>query len=454
MSDKTYIGRNAKNLQNAQPLSPFSMVRLWADGEHCYEAGDDSGRVLEAKCPWATQAMADYVLGKVKGYSYRPFIAKTALLDPAAEIGDGVSVGGTYTVLGKIVKSHNPMCTADISAPFDEETYHELPYRSSAQREVDRKLAQAKAEITVTTNQIKLLVQDANGKISTLTQTVDGFEQLVKDATGAASSINQKLDSISLEVQNGTKSSWITLKVGETEVASERIRFTGDVVFESDLEDGSTSINGGCIKTGYITAERIILGGQMELWEDTDQETLGGYFGFMHGRASDWEVTDGVGIKNRDQTGGMLCSNRGSTLTFDGNAFTVTASGCHLTGPKIWCNGTLYAKDGSVITSDRNAKKHISYSRIKKLLPLFDALDAAVYRLKGGKRRHAGFIAQDVVAGLEMIGVPLEDAGLVCVDENGKHGLRYEEFIPLLWAKVQQQQIEIDELRKAVKPNG
>ena len=79
-------------------FSPFSGVRLIAgkneDGSSIiYRAGDDSGRVLEFENPWGSQQMADDVLSRIRGYEYKPFRATGAIMNPAAELGDAISVG-------------------------------------------------------------------------------------------------------------------------------------------------------------------------------------------------------------------------------------------------------------------------------------------------------------------------------------------------------------------------
>ena len=56
---KAYVGRNAQAAEVGEAVTGYSKVILWLDGESCFTAGDDTGRVLEAKCPWGTQAMAN-----------------------------------------------------------------------------------------------------------------------------------------------------------------------------------------------------------------------------------------------------------------------------------------------------------------------------------------------------------------------------------------------------------
>ena len=131
----------AVSLATAPKFAAFTGVRLWYDDDQYFFAGDETGRVLEADNPWATQAMADSILAQVSGYAYQPFEAGAALLDPAAELGDGVNVGGVYGPLASITTRFDAMCTADIAAPADGDIEHEYPYLTPAQREYKRNKA-------------------------------------------------------------------------------------------------------------------------------------------------------------------------------------------------------------------------------------------------------------------------------------------------------------------------
>lgn len=455
MSDKAYVGRNAASISTALPLNPFTKVLLLADTEHYYEAGDDTGRALEAECPWADQAMVDYTLSRVKGYEYRPFEAKDALLDLAAEIGDGVSVGGTYTVLGKVVQAYDKQCAADLSAPWSEELPEELPSRSRQARATAREIAKAKAEITVTTDQIKLDIQGVDGRVTTLTQTLDSFETRVQDAEGAASEVEQKVDSIALSVTNGEKSSVIKLMIDGVAVSSKTIKFTGDVVFESDLEEGNTTISGACISTGKILAQFIKLGGEMAVYESLDEDaSIGGYLGFVD-LGGGYVDAPGLGMYS-DSTYPGYCVVSDSVGVLGHGAAKIQInewSGIKLMASDITCGGTLYSYDGSVITSDRRKKREIKYDGKDRMLAVFDRLKPSAFQLESGTsgRTHYGFVAQDIQDTLKELGIDTKEfAGLV-IDKNGNMGLRYIEFIPLLVAKVQDQQSQIDDLRKKLE---
>lgn len=166
MSDTLNIGLSAASFDGGDPLEPISRVTVWYDDEHAFTAGDDTGRTMELDCPWATQAMADNLLASLKGYVYKPFSAGDALLDPAAELGDGVSIAGTYSVLAQIKRTHDLLDAADIGAPGEAELDHEYPYLSPQDREMARKvtLGQSYYGTTITRrNGLEIVKTGADG---------------------------------------------------------------------------------------------------------------------------------------------------------------------------------------------------------------------------------------------------------------------------------------------------
>ena len=166
MSDTLNIGLSAASFDGGDPLEPISRVTVWYDDEHAFTAGDDTGRTMELDCPWATQAMADNLLASLMGYVYKPFSAGDALLDPAAELGDGVSIAGTYSVLAQINTTHDLLDAADIGAPGEAELDHEYPYLSPQDREMARKvtLGQSYYGTTITRrNGLEIVKTGADG---------------------------------------------------------------------------------------------------------------------------------------------------------------------------------------------------------------------------------------------------------------------------------------------------
>lgn len=245
MSDSLFLGPNVASLEAGEVSERISRVNLSVDSDNYFTAGDDSGKTLELECPWASQAMADSILAKVKNYDYQPLKADNALLDPAAEIGDAVTVGGYRSVLAQINTTFNNACAATISAPGSDEVDDEYPYKSHERREMERELARTRSLISKSSEEILLQV-----------------EGIADDLEGQISSISVKLDSITLSVSNGSTSSTIELKAGETTISSETIQMDGLVTF-TGLSSGTTTVNGACIKTGQIEADRLNLTGSI-----------------------------------------------------------------------------------------------------------------------------------------------------------------------------------------------
>ena len=81
-------------IETAPALEPVSKIILMVDDDNAYVAGDDTGRTMTVTCPYGTQEMANNILAALSAYTYRPVQATEALLDPAAELGDGLTAGG------------------------------------------------------------------------------------------------------------------------------------------------------------------------------------------------------------------------------------------------------------------------------------------------------------------------------------------------------------------------
>ena len=245
MSDSIFLGSRAGSLDIGDIPSNISRVNLSVDSETYYTAGNDTGRTLEVTCAWASQAMANSILSAVQNVEYQPYTAGEALIDPAAEIGDGVIVGGIYSVIANDNMSFSRLYNSEISAPDLDEVDDEYPYESLERRQYDRELARTRSLISKSASEILLQV-----------------EGIAEDLEGRISSISVKLDSITLSVSNGSTSSTIELKAGETTISSETIQMDGLVTF-TGLSSGTTTVNGACIKTGQIEADRLNLTGSI-----------------------------------------------------------------------------------------------------------------------------------------------------------------------------------------------
>lgn len=120
---------------------------------------------------------------------------------------------------------------------------------------------------------------------------------------------------------------------------------------------------------------------------------------------------------------------------------------------KKW--NTIYASSPTIVTSDRNRKYKIDYDMDKYIL-LFDKLKPCsfIYIDGNSSRRHIGYIAQDVEAAMQELGIDnLEFAGL-CKDKVGGteiYSLRYDEFQGIYDAKIKQCDKQIKECNERIK---
>ena len=224
MSDKYYVGGDITSFADNGKYKPISRVTLLVDDENSLTAGDDTGMEVIASCPHATQPMVNALLQTMKGYQYQAYEAGAANIDPAAELGDGVNVGGVYSPLSRIADDGRGY--ADISSPGELEMDDEYPSGGYIKQEFDRKLAQTRTLITKTSEEIMLKVEGLDGKYTEVKTTLDGLT--VTDASGTTkingSSI--KTDNLYVAAANITG----TLTANQIQTGSIRV---------GDLKDGS-----------------------------------------------------------------------------------------------------------------------------------------------------------------------------------------------------------------------
>ena len=164
------LAKKMQSLSIGRKLDAFTGVLIYVgqDGEGndiSYFAGDETGYVLEATNPNGTQAMADNILAslKLRGVRYQPYEANSAMLDPAAEIGDGVTVDNTNSVILSQKTRHGRLMAADISAPYDEEVDHEFKYEPRTVREFRRESAYTRSRLTIAEDSIEAKVSKEGG---------------------------------------------------------------------------------------------------------------------------------------------------------------------------------------------------------------------------------------------------------------------------------------------------
>ena len=142
MWDKHYVGQDLTSFSNNGQFYAVSRVTLVIDDDNRVTAGDDSGMEILAECPFATQTMAEAILEKIGGYRYQTYSAESANIDPAAELGDGVTAGGLYSVIAQIDDSGNGYPT--LAAPGESELQDEYPVVGPTTQEFNRRIESVK----------------------------------------------------------------------------------------------------------------------------------------------------------------------------------------------------------------------------------------------------------------------------------------------------------------------
>lgn len=185
MTDKVYVGSRVGSLEIGQPYEPISRVTFHVDDDHYYTAGDDTGRTIERDMPWATQEMVDDVYQQLKGFVYKPFKATDAMIDPAAELGDGVTVGGEYFMLAQMDTVFDAKCASTIGAPGGGEMDHEFPYVDPVERELKRRVKLGQNYYgTKITRREGLVIERTDGETVTARVVLNADEMSFYDGNG------------------------------------------------------------------------------------------------------------------------------------------------------------------------------------------------------------------------------------------------------------------------------
>ena len=418
MSDKVYLGQNASDLDYDEKAPKISRVNLAVDSDHIYTSGDDTGRTLEVSCPWGSQAMADSILSKVSGIEYQPYEASDALLDPATEIGDGITLGGVYSVLAQSYVSLDKQCAANISAPYTDEIDDEYPYKTPEQRKTERQLAQTRSLITKNAEEIKLEVQGLDGKYTKLSQTVDGFTFEDESGTVYIDGGAIKANSVTADKIDATN-----LKVDAANITG--TLYIGDLVDDVGLvtENNVTTITNNAIKTANISADQITAGTL-----DANNISIDGLFAIYYGSRLCGKI------------GGMytVANGAGAVLTGPGNGagyVRASASGAKVAYDtyEIGCSSGAgcFSTNTIVVSSDKRLKKAIKYD-MDAYENVFMSLRPCSFLMKNESKeqRHWGFIAQDVIAGVNNSGLDADKLAVIA-KRNGLYSIGYTEITAL-----------------------
>lgn len=251
MSDVINVRRALMSLEKQETFSGYSKVVIAVSDDLEYFAGADTGRIMRLECPWGTQKMANDILAKVRGFQYQPYAASDALLDPAAELGDGFSAGNVYGGIYKKDVSHGPLYTANVSAPGGEKINYKYEYKSPTTRKIERQHKEVKASLAVMADQILAEVKARESDTGSLTAALN------IQAGKISAKVDRKGGDNASFGWSLTADGWTLTSNGGTVLKADKsgLSVTGKITATSGIIGGLT------IKDGYLSTNGQTWGG-------------------------------------------------------------------------------------------------------------------------------------------------------------------------------------------------
>lgn len=424
MSNVFRLGSSIADLVSSPQFDAYTKVVISVTDDISYSAGTDSGKTLSLSCPWGTQEMAEDILTSIRGYQYQPYTAKGAILDPSAELGDGVSIRGVYGGIYSQSIKFGGICASDISAPEEEEIDHEYPYVPKQERVVNRQLkglSKSYAELKIAADEISSTVKtqgdQINGideQVSTLRTDTEGIhatvtaqgEKLgtltaelnvekenisakVSKYGGSSSSFGWELDSVSWKLTSNETEVLIADKNGLD--IKGKITATGGTIGGFTINDSSLSSNkqvwsGEIADKGvYIGPEGIRLGKNFKVDNQGNLEAASGTFtgevsasSIKYGKEGDkdYGTLSGSAISSSSVTTSQLSKGVNTSLGYANASNDIFANGAtaeHLYGKKVQATTTFQfgqytASIGGLSVIDASGKlQTFNYLKMDKL---------------------------------------------------------------------------------------
>lgn len=271
MAESFNLLRRVKSLDTAPETDGYSGVAIFAGQDEAgnnieYFAGDRSGKVLEVTNEWGSQAQADAIYRKIRGFRYQPYKAAGTTIDPSVEIGDAVTIADTYGGVFLRATDYRDT-TSDLEAPSNEEIEHEFQIQSPTNRQYERFTRSVRSSLSITATKIAAEVEareKADTAIrATLSVQADAIEARVTKVGGSSSSFGWKLLNDSWTVSGNGKAIF-TVNSNGAKVEGE-IRATSGKIGGFDIQEDYLSYNdqtwGGTNSRGcYIGSNGIQFG--------------------------------------------------------------------------------------------------------------------------------------------------------------------------------------------------
>lgn len=313
------------------------------------------------------------------------------------------------------------------------------------------RLSNAEGDITqldTTAKGLQVSVSNLDGAITNIKTDVNGLRATVSgkiDATQAQSIFDQSAQGFTLGATSGENGTIFELNYNGAQIAS-----TGSI----DLYVDAVNIY------GTLTAQEIE-GDKITVRNDEGRRC--GYISTEYASTADYKMTLESKAMELSATSGnlYLSGNNGrSALNFDYDFidcrgdFAPNADNRYNLGAPNFVWSAIYCSTNELNGSDRNIKNSIE-ALPEKYVRMLELVEPKRYKLNNGTsgRYHTGFIAQEVEAAMQKCGITSQEfAGWAAAkrkDGSETYFLRYSEFIPVLWAKVREQEERLKRLEES-----
>lgn len=323
---------------------------------------------------------------------------------------------------------------------------------------LDARLSDAEGDITqldATAKGLQVSVSNLDGAITNIKADVNGIRATVSskiDATQAQSIFDQSAQGFTLAATSGENGTVFTLNYNGAQIAS-----TGSI----DLYVDAVNIY------GTLTATKL-RGGSISVVDDDDNEC--GTIQTTYASSSDYKLDISSSAMELFTEDGSLFIASGwdrsnkyhASIEVDGNSNEVQIKGdvipnsdaLYNLGSRNFVWDAIYCSTNELNGSDRNIKNSIE-ALPEKYVRMLELVVPKRYKLNSGTsgRFHTGFIAQEVEDAMRACGINSQEfagwARATREDGSETYFLRYSEFIPILWAKVREQEERLKRLEES-----
>ena len=310
-------------------------------------------------------------------------------------------------------------------------------------------------QLDTTAKGLQVSVSNLDGAITNIKTDVNGIRATVRtkiDATQAQSIFDQSAQGFTLAVTSGENGTIFKLNYNGAQIAS-----TGSI----DLYVDAVNIY------GTLTATKL-RGGSISIVDDDDNEC--GTIQTTYASSSDYKLDISSSAMELFAEDGSLFIASGwdrsnkyhASIEVDGNSEEVQIKGdvipnsdaLYNLGSRNFVWDAIYCSTNELNGSDRNIKNSIE-ALPEKYVRMLELVEPKRYKLNSGTsgRFHTGFIAQEVEDAMRACGINSQEfagwARATREDGSETYFLRYSEFIPILWAKVREQEERLKRLEES-----